>query len=423
MTVPRCWPTSWRPTAWGSGCSRSCAATGSRPPSATAPTRERAARRGRGRGGALRAAIERLERARRQRRWAPSRSRTREGRVELMASAATHAVLPKLATREGRAAADRRRAALAPSGGSATAEGFWLPECAYAPGPRGAAGRARHRATPASTRARTSADRRRWRRFGCRAAPVGFTIDWPTVAAGLVAEGLSRPIPPTSSTTASPTTGAPLVDLRASPTTRRRPRARAREHARAFLARSPRRLERIAPSAGGRACACSRSTPSCSGIGGAEGPIWLGEVISRRRAARRAAAEALRGAREHRARGARRCRVELGRGEGPRDLGLARGLRPRLGGEAAGAAPAAQPRRRRASSAPRAERAARELLAVQSSDWAFMDHRGQAGDYPYRRATGHAEALLEAIHSARGARNRACAISPPISSLAPLLEP
>ncbi len=28
-----------------------------------------------------------------------------------------------------------------------------------------------------------------------------------------------------------------------------------------------------------------------------------------------------------------------------------------------------------------AERAARELLAVQASDWAFLDRRGQAGDY------------------------------------------
>ena len=35
-------------------------------------------------------------------------------------------------------------------------------------------------------------------------------------------------------------------------------------------------------------------------------------------------------------------------------------------------------------------RAARELLAVQASDWAFLDKRGQAGDYAYQRATDHA---------------------------------
>jgi len=44
-------------------------------------------------------------------------------------------------------------------------------------------------------------------------------------------------------------------------------------------------------------------------------------------------------------------------------------------------------------------RAARELLAVQASDWAFLDARRQAGDYPFARATGHAERLLEAIDS------------------------
>ncbi|MGH2957403.1 MAG: 1,4-alpha-glucan branching protein domain-containing protein, partial [Solirubrobacterales bacterium] len=69
-----------------------------------------------------------------------------------------------------------------------------------------------------------------------------------------------------------------------------------------------------------------------------------------------------------------------------------------------------------------AARAARELLAVQSSDWAFMDHRGQAGDYPFGRVLGHAEAMLEAIESDAapepGMRNLA-----PDLRLAPLLEP
>jgi 1,4-alpha-glucan branching enzyme len=38
-------------------------------------------------------------------------------------------------------------------------------------------------------------------------------------------------------------------------------------------------------------------------------------------------------------------------------------------------------------------RALRELLALQSSDWAFMVTRGLAGDYPLTRAAGHAGAL------------------------------
>ena len=64
---------------------------------------------------------------------APFQRAAAEGRVELAASAATHAVLPLLASREGlRLQVDtglrshRRR-----FGG---AGGFWLPECAYTPG-------------------------------------------------------------------------------------------------------------------------------------------------------------------------------------------------------------------------------------------------------------------------------------------------
>jgi 1,4-alpha-glucan branching enzyme len=39
----------------------------------------------------------------------------------------------------------------------------------------------------------------------------------------------------------------------------------------------------------------------------------------------------------------------------------------------------------------------RELLALQSSDWAFLAHRRTAGDYPRERARGHAAALAEVL--------------------------
>ena len=42
-------------------------------------------------------------------------------------------------------------------------------------------------------------------------------------------------------------------------------------------------------------------------------------------------------------------------------------------------------------------RALRELLALQSSDWAFMVTRGLAGDYPRQRAAGHAAELDRAL--------------------------
>ncbi len=43
------------------------------------------------------------------------------------------------------------------------------------------------------------------------------------------------------------------------------------------------------------------------------------------------------------------------------------------------------------------DRALRELLALQSSDWAFLAFRGTAGDYPRERAARHAELLGAAL--------------------------
>jgi 1,4-alpha-glucan branching enzyme len=52
-------------------------------------------------------------------------------------------------------------------------------------------------------------------------------------------------------------------------------------------------------------------------------------------------------------------------------------------------------------SAQAARRAARELLALQSSDWAFMRSRGLAGDYPRERVRNHSLAFGEALSAMR----------------------
>ena len=44
------------------------------------------------------------------------------------------------------------------------------------------------------------------------------------------------------------------------------------------------------------------------------------------------------------------------------------------------------------------ERALRELLALQSSDWAFLITRGTAGEYPRERAEAHHAAFAKALH-------------------------
>jgi 1,4-alpha-glucan branching enzyme len=61
-------------------------------------------------------------------------------------------------------------------------------------------------------------------------------------------------------------------------------------------------------------------------------------------------------------------------------------------------------------------RAVRELLALQSSDWAFLAARGTAGDYPRRRAAAHRRALDEALALPE-------AFEPALRHLAPRLDP
>jgi 1,4-alpha-glucan branching enzyme len=50
-----------------------------------------------------------------------------------------------------------------------------------------------------------------------------------------------------------------------------------------------------------------------------------------------------------------------------------------------------------ASAGCASDRALRELLALQSSDWAFQLTRESAGDYPLERADAHAAALERAL--------------------------
>ena len=73
-------------------------------------------------------------------------------------------------------------------------------------------------------------------------------------------------------------------------------------------------------------------------------------------------------------------------------------------------------------SRPLPPRAARELLALQASDWAFLETDDLAGPYPLERFGGHLDnfnAELSSVPLGEAAlRNLA-----PTLSLAPLLEP
>jgi 1,4-alpha-glucan branching enzyme len=60
-----------------------------------------------------------------------------------------------------------------------------------------------------------------------------------------------------------------------------------------------------------------------------------------------------------------------------------------------------------AAAGPPSDRALRELLALQSSDWAFLHTRQSAGDYPLRRAEAHHAAFQAALAGAPGFREPA----------------
>ena len=304
--------------------------------------------------------------------------------------------------------------------------GFWLPECAYAPGPRVAARRARGRAGSASTRAPTSRPLRRadaGRDRGRARSPSRSTGRRSQLA--LVARRLSRPTPPTPSSTASRCAGCGSGRSAAAPTTRTRGRGGgAAPGATSSSPRSPSGCAASRPSAGRRGLLVFAIDTELLGHWWSEGPVWLARGAARGARARASGCSPLpAGAGRARARAAAACARRAGaRARTCATWDSPRGRRPRLGGAAARAAPAAGARAR-ACSGRRAQRAARELLALQSSDWAFLDDRGQAGDYPFQRATGHARGDARGHRLRAPAPTRACAALAPDLSLAPLLEP
>jgi 1,4-alpha-glucan branching enzyme len=86
------------------------------------------------------------------------------------------------------------------------------------------------------------------------------------------------------------------------------------------------------------------------------------------------------------------------RGERPSSWGLGRDLRNWSEPPVADLARLARSAELSVLGAPAVSaRAVRELLALQSSDWAFMAYRGWAGDYPRQRFTGHLRALADAL--------------------------
>jgi 1,4-alpha-glucan branching enzyme len=342
----------------------------------------------------------------------------RKGRIALMASAATHAVLPKLATVAGRrlqvdagVRSHQRR--------FGEPEGFWLPECAYVAGLESVLA---ERGIAYTCLDQTSHERgtTALRPIRLPGGTIGFTIDWPTVRlvwsdGGYPSDGayleyhrLSR-------------NGMRLWSISGAPYDPGAAAKRASEHAASFLAAVRDRLERHSAETGRRGLCVFAIDTELLGHWWAEGPLWLREVIKGAEVDGVRLLTLPQALREHEPEQRPARQASWGEGKSLEtwdsppvsdlvwatrrsELRLLRALGRTSIPEAA------------------AERAARELLALQSSDWAFMDHRGQAGDYPYTRATSHAEALLEAIDSPEAVDSRVRNLAPDLR-LAPLLEP
>ena len=335
--------------------------------------------------------------------------------VELWTSSATHAVLPLLATDAGLdlqlatgIAAQRRRF-------GDWDGGLWLPECAYSPGLEDALAPHGVRAFCVDqTAALGHGDLRQLEPIATGPGPVAVPIDWQTVEL-VWSERSGYPADPR------------YRDYHRGTTHHMRPwsngggayspaaaRTAAREHARDFVERAIARLDDYADRQGRPGLLCCALDTELLGHWWYEGLNWLRCVVEE------AGAHGL----ELAAVGDAVERIEPRR----RPLAASTWGTPKdlttwdspLVAELAFAARRAELRTVAAAAGgaagPALERAARELLAVQASDWPFQVTRDLASGYPAERVRGHAAAHDAAL----GALADSAAVpEPSLRNLAP----
>jgi 1,4-alpha-glucan branching enzyme len=341
-----------------------------------------------------------------------------DGRVELLASAATHAVLPLVATVAGRrlqldaGLRSHRRRFGEPAG-------FWLPECAYEPG-------LEHLLAERGIQY-FCVDQSATEEPPAALAPIAagpgrtaFPIDWEAIQWLWSLEGYPSD-PAFADFHRKSLRGARPWAIDGSAYDPARADARARELGREFAAAIAARLERYAAERGRPGLIVFAIDTELLGHWWWEGPAWLEEALAAATGHGVDLVTLGEAARRHPGEDRPLRRSTWGEGKGLRTwdspavadmASAARRLELRVLRGLAARVPAGV-----------AERAVRELLAVQASDWAFLDQRGQAGDYAWQRSTGHAWALLEAINSPLGTHDARLRNLAPDLSLSPLLEP
>ncbi len=341
----------------------------------------------------------------------------REGRVELAASSATHAVLPLLATREGLrlqldAGIRSHRRRFGWDGG------FWLPECAYVPGLewRLAEEGVRWFCVDQSAH-RESLDA--LEPVATEAGPVALPIDWEAIQWLWSLEGY--PSDPAHAQFAGKSLrGVRIWKVGGGGYDPAAAEAAARRQAGEFIAAAAGRLREFADSRGRRGLLVFAIDTELLGHWWSEGATWLREVLAGAAAAGIRLLTVPEALAEHPP-----VERSLGASTWGEDKDLSTWDSPPVADLAWGARRLELRLLRVLSAGLRgaaAIRAARELLAVQASDWAFLDKRGQAGDYAFQRAIFHSQAALKAIDSPAIADPRMRALAPDLS-LSPLLQP
>lgn len=339
------------------------------------------------------------------------------GRVELVTSSATHAVLPLIATRPARLLqletglrSHRRR--------FGASRGIWLPECAYEPGLEHLLAElgVEYFCTDQSAHEPVNAAMRPIATDG----PTAFPIDWEAVQ-WLWSWGGYPSDPVYADFHAKSLRGCHLWSIAGQPYDPAAAAGRARQHAREFARDVSDRLARHQADSGRRGLLTFAIDTELLGHWWWEGPTWLEQaLIELPRAGVRAVtlSEALA---DHEAEPRPLAASSWGEGKDRRTWDS-----PPVA-DLAWAARRIELRVLRDVSAGRLEgpslaRAARELLAVQASDWTFLDYGRQTGDYPFQRLLDHSQALFEAIECGESAvptmRNLAPDLTP-----ASLLEP
>jgi 1,4-alpha-glucan branching enzyme len=333
-------------------------------------------------------------------------------RVELWTSAATHAVLPLLATDAGLKLQLATGAASHVRRFGEWRGGFWLPECAYAPGLEREL--AEHGVSAFCVDQTGVEGFDQLRPVATEAGPVAVPVDWATVElvwndrAGYPAHRTYRDYHRRTVHDLKPwNNGGGAYDRAAA-------EALAREHARDFVRRAGERLEK-----GGLLC-CALDT-ELLGHWWYEGPVWLAAVLEEAPRAGVALVTVSEGLELVEPREP----TELVASTWGTDKNLSTWDSPGVSEFAFGARHAELRTVSAAAGAaePRAAlmRAARELLALQSSDWAFMSARELAADYPQRRLQSHRGALDAAL-AALADSARAPEPDPRLRDLAPDLD-